>query len=95
MTYIKHSPELVPEWRRTDNGCLIALNASRTKEGYARCNRRRFGRTVYLRHRLAWIEHHQRLVPEGKTVAHTCGRLACEEPTHLILAEHPWRKWNA
>jgi hypothetical protein len=82
---------LKAQFRRTDDGCLIALNASRTKEGYSRCNRWRFGERVYLRHRLAWIDAHGELPPPGKVILHTCGRYACEEAEHLVLGVHPWK----
>lgn len=36
-------------------------------------------------HIIAWILHHNKLIPKGNCVAHTCGDKSCVNPYHLYL----------
>ncbi len=72
-------------WSKVDkkgpNQCWIFLGEGRG------------GRYKYLRlwykqygcHRLAWEIHHDRPVPKGMCVCHSCDVMACVNPSHLWL----------
>jgi hypothetical protein len=62
----------------------VVPGVSRNKQGYARCQQKRFGRTIYLRHVLAWIDAHGTLPPPDKPcILHTCDNPPCENSEHL------------
>lgn len=66
------------------SSCIVVPGASRNKQGYARCQQKRFGRTIHLRHVLAWVDAHGMLPPPEKPcILHTCDNPPCENPDHL------------
>lgn len=62
--------------------CIETSN-TRNEWGYGRCKVRRFGRTIYFTHILAWIDAHQRLPQMGMEICHTCHNPACMQIAHL------------
>jgi HNH endonuclease len=53
------------------------------KDGYGRQNRRDYGRTPQLAHRIAYEDRHGP-IPAGLELHHLCGEPACIEPRHLV-----------
>ncbi len=69
-----------PQWRvEPDNECLVWVGY-RNEAGYGRVN---VGGSNYLVHRLSWVAHHGRDVPEELTIDHLCRVHACVSPAHL------------
>ena len=61
----------------------VETTYARNKDGYGRCLVRRFSKTIYLTHVLAWIDHHGRLPGPGMCILHHCDNPPCRNVEHL------------
>lgn len=75
---LKHSMP-VPEC-----GCWIWLGAANAK-GYGTF---RLDGISLSTHRVSWMEHNQRPIPDGLFVCHRCDIPSCINPDHLFLGTH-------
>lgn len=52
-------------------------------DGYGVMSLLERGRSAYRAHRLSWEIEHERFVPDGLMLDHTCGVRDCVRPSHL------------
>lgn len=77
---VEHNPQTgCDEWTGPRNNAGYGLCGYITPEKKAR---------MMTAHRMAWILHHQQLVPAGEQVQHVCHNLLCCTPHHLKLGDH-------
>jgi hypothetical protein len=75
---------LTPSWatRTEQSGECVIWTGGTTNDGYGRT---RVGGVGVLVHRVAWVSHHGRDIPEGLLIDHLCRNRACVNPDHLDI----------
>ncbi len=63
-----------------DSVCWEWLAAK--QEGYGVVG---YNRKVWFAHRLAWVFTHEKDIPDGMVIRHTCDNPSCVNPAHLVL----------
>lgn len=89
--YLSAAPEVIARFwahvnRSGPSDCWLWLgSAPRGTYGQIYAGRRDKRQTTLLVHRLSWVLAHQRAIPKGLHVCHTCDVPRCVNPAHLFI----------
>lgn len=76
------------EHGETCKNCCWPWQRTLDRHGYGRSRYEYYGLVETYTHRIAWVIHHQMIIPEDRLVAHTCHTRSCCNHHHLTLCTY-------